>query len=67
MTARLESFRYIATVVDGWETPVLPFGALFTNVEIVATNKRLQNVSVGFNRDFGWHWWRTVEQWDVSS
>ena len=33
MTARLESFRYIATVVDGWETPELPFGALFTAVQ----------------------------------
>ncbi len=33
MTARLESFRYIPTVVDGWETPELPFGALFTAVQ----------------------------------
>lgn len=45
----------------------LPFGPLFTNVEIVAANKRLQNVDVGFNRDFGWHWWRTVDQWDVTA
>lgn len=33
MTARLESFRYIPTVVGGWETPELPFGALFTAVQ----------------------------------
>ncbi|MEO8259609.1 MAG: hypothetical protein ABI868_19845 [Acidobacteriota bacterium] len=33
MTARLESFRYLPAAVDGWETPELPFGALFTAVQ----------------------------------
>ena len=33
MSARLESFRYLPAVVDGWETPELPFGKLFTAVQ----------------------------------
>ncbi|MFN7983000.1 MAG: hypothetical protein U0Q11_14170 [Vicinamibacterales bacterium] len=33
MTARLESFRYLPAAVDGWETPELPFGDLFTAVQ----------------------------------
>lgn len=33
MTARLESFRYLPAAIDGWETPELPFGALFTAVQ----------------------------------
>jgi hypothetical protein len=33
MSARLESFQWIPAAVDGWETPELPFGALFTAVQ----------------------------------
>jgi peptide/nickel transport system substrate-binding protein len=61
--ARQKIYCQIAQTINA----EVPFGPLFTNVEILATNKRLQHVSVGFNRDFGWHWWRSVEQWDVSS
>lgn len=33
MTARLESFRYVPETANGWETPELPFGDLFTAVQ----------------------------------
>ena len=33
MSARLESFQWLPAVADGWETPELPFGELFTAVQ----------------------------------
>lgn len=33
MSIRLESFQWLPAVGDGWETPELPFGALFTAVQ----------------------------------
>jgi ABC-type transport system substrate-binding protein len=44
----------------------LPWGFLFTATDNVALTSRLQNVEIGHNADWGWHYWRNIEKWDVT-